>query len=456
MVGFDRRTYLKTAVLSAGALAGVGVTTALGRSGSTTTSQSAPGRECPQGTTRVAKYQTDDTDNDDEQEFTLSEGDDVLTFSNIRRNDEGEINAFDWNSSVVVAVIAVKFGPALAQFEGGFEGSVDLSGEQNAISHVTVCAPRGGRAVLCELDMLESYDTETHFDEDPAGGARDGVVHVRSNTATRDYAHGMVNILSQVGERIPLADIGTLNFDVFEGAANAGAAPDEVFVSLLTSNDNLKLAVRHFDDSNSKESWRTFNLLSKLGGGWRVEDISLDDIRTSTRAVNTARDLRDTPDNDDVNLQQQFGTATLAGVGFGAGNTRTTTTIDRYFDGLRVEWGSNAATFEFPAVLPVDVDSTEQQGNSFVVTLSFQQTEQGISFEDVARRSVTLNPFGQFAPPVELGALARSMRVQNGALEASFRADDVDDLGVDQGDQFIVSGDFDVTSGSAFFGVGTR
>lgn len=506
MVEFNRRTYLKAAIASAGALTGLGVAPVLGQpdgrpgggappgqsdgrpgSGDTPPGQAGGGpgamRDCLAGTTHLATYETADADDDGSDEFVVAEGDDVVTFTAIDRTDEGEIVGFDWESSAIVAVVTATFGPNSQRFEGGFSGTVDLSDADTAIGNVTFCAPRGGRAVLCELDMdmgTAPYDTAFHFDGDPAGGTRDGVVHLTSDgTDTMDYGHAMVNVVDELGDRVTVDALETLSFDFYEGADNARAIPDEIFVSLLTDDDELKLAVRHVNSDLSSESWHTFDVLSAVTGReWSVEDVGIDDLRTSTAAVDTARDLRDSPD-ETVVLGDAYGDATVAGVGIGAGNTRTPTTIDRYFDDLHVEWTADAttesATFDFPAVLPVTVEDVTERGNSLVVTLSFQQSEAGISFADVARHSVTLNAYGPFVPPIEPGVVARSVPgrgaanrgasgrgAANGAapgrddtLVARFSADDVDDvLGAD--DRFIVSGDFDVPAGTALFGVGRR
>lgn len=451
-MNFDRRSYLKGAVTTGAIVAGLGGVTA----GFGQTNQSARRPEelaCPAGTTELARYSVDDGS------FTLESGDDVLSIEDVP--DSGPVSSFSWTSESVVAVLTVKYGSNLERFEGGFEGEVSTSG--SPISTVSVCEPRGGRAVLCELDMdqpPDAYDTEFHLDGDPASGDREGVVHVISTEETTDYAHSMINLLARADERILLSELDAVSYDYYEGSENTGNIPDEVFVTVLTPDDQLKLAVTTVSESVDAETWQELDVYALMGDArWHVEDISFDDLSTSDLSIETARSLRDNPDQGNVNLLSEFSDATLAGVGFGAGNTRQPTFIDRYFDDLVVEWtpdgGQQSVTHDFPALLPFTVEEAERRGRGrgpLVVTHSFQQPEMGVSLDDAVPESVKLNSFGPFAAPPEPGIRPTEIEIDGDTLELRFRPPDVDDE-LDNGG-FIVSGDFELPTGTSFFAEG--
>lgn len=477
MTRFDRRTYLKGALIAASGVAGIGGTVTVyaqsqgrgppddgPRGGRGNPGPSGPqNRGCPAGTTQLATYETSEEAN--QEHFVFESGVDDITFTNVTRNGDGEITGFEWTSGTAVAVVAVTYGPNLELFEGGFEGTVDLSDERNAIGSAEFCAPRGGRAVLCLLDQGWEYSTEMHFDGDPDMGGREGVLHVTSDgTSTMDYGHSMVNVVSRLDERVTLGELDGLTFDYYEGGHNGGNVPDEVFVTLLTPGDELKLAVRTIGATGGPP-WREFDVLSDIeNNAYSVLSIGFTDLQTSELAQQTAVQLRDHPDERVVLTgPNAYRDATLVGVGVGAGNTRADTVIDRYYDDLTVEWGSNSAnseSFDFPATVPLDVVDTFTQGNFFIVALELRQAEAGLSLADAARgsgRSVKLNPFGAFTPPIERGVPARAVRLRAGRLEAAFPDQAVEDaLDMARMDRFIVSGDFDVPSGSAFFGVGEK
>jgi len=315
------------------------------------------GLSCPSGTTEVARYAVEDGS------FAHDDGEDVVSFSELP--ERGPVRSFSWEAETGIAVLNVQFGPNNRFFEGGFSGTVDVSEEDQPVSRVAFCEPRGGRAVLCELDMFEddssstdtedrtrTYDTEFHLEGSDAGDKKkdkndeeddlEGVVHVVSDVVsdrkTRDYAHGMVSILPRVDERISLHSLDALTYDYFEGPENTGAIPDEVFVSFLTEEDQLKLAVKTLNRQDATEDWATLDVKNAIDNiEWSVEDIEFMDVITSTGMINTARELRDAPD-ETVVLGTKYRNATLAGVGFGAGNTRSKTRLDRCFDDLFLEW----------------------------------------------------------------------------------------------------------------------
>ena len=485
---FDRRSYLKGAVTTGAIVAGLGgVSTGFGHTNND--DRRANGVPCPAGTTELARYTVEDGS------FTLESGDDVLSFEDV--SDRGPVRSFSWDSKPiaddesesvadeesgpVVAVLSVRTTAGLELFEGGFEGEV---ANGPPIREVSVCAPRGGRAVLCELDMdhpPDAYDTEFHLDGDPAyphveysdledsdtedsddlpSDLRRGVVHVVSDEETTDYAHSMVNVLARTDERIHLSELATVSYDYYEGAHNSGTVPDEVFVTLLTPDDQLKLAVTTVRESVDAEEWQTLDVLDVMGHDvWNVEDISFTDLSTSELSITTAQNLRDDPDQGNVDLLEEFGDATLAGVGFGAGNTLEPTRIDRYFDDLTIEWPNDTddddkvhtVTHDFPALLPLTVDDVERQ-RTLTATHSFQQPELGVSLDDAVPESVKLNTFGPFATPPEPGVAASEVSIEDDSLEVQFGPQGLDEELDDAG--FIVSGDFDLPTGTSFFAVG--
>jgi hypothetical protein len=468
VVDYSRRTYLKGIRVAAGSLAGVvGVNTALGQ---TSQQEPQPWPKCPIGTTLLAYYEVTDNIFDT---FKFRDGDDVVNFEEYTvGSNSGGIVEVEWNTqnpsgdSVVGAVtVGLDDGTAdgtTTQEDGGVEGLIDVSDQDVSITDIRYCSPRAGRAVLCELDMdtagAGAIDTEMHFDGDPGGTGRNGVVHVTSeSTSTSDYAHTMANVLTQRDQKVSLGDLTTLTFDYYEGPSNANAMPDEIFLSFLTGTDDLKLAVKHVNADTSAESWQSFNVLNLVENEtWKVEDISLSDLRTSEAAKGAALDLRDSPD-ENVDLQSQYSSARLAGVGIGAGNTRSGTTIDRYFDNLVVVDSNSQSTLEFPAIVPLKENGTrtESGGDDFVVTLEFDSSESGLSLDDVVAQSVSLNKFGAFLPPIESGAVAESIDVSESSLEATFPDAEVDAvLGSDS--TFVVTGDFANSSGSSFYSVGTK
>ncbi|MDS0283388.1 hypothetical protein [Haloarcula onubensis] len=464
----DRRTYLKTAALTGGALVGVRGVGAANDHGNSGRSGQSP--ECPPGTTEVARYTVEDGS------LALDSGDDVVSFDHLP--EQGPVRSFSWKAETGIAVLHVQFGPDGRWVEGGFSGTVDVEDETQPISRVVFCEPRGGRAVLCELDMFDdrpsTYDTEFRLGGDPAApdgdatdnGAgdasgddkdRENVVHVVSERQTRDYAHGMASILPRVDDRITLDSLETLTYDYYEGPHNTGSIPDEVFVSFLTADDQLKLAVESLNRQDATEEWATLDVKDAIDTvAWDVESVEFMDIVTSMGAINTARALRDDPD-ETVVLADAYPDATLAGVGFGAGNTQSKTRLDRSFDHLVVGWSdddeSYERTYDFPALLALSVDEVTRRGQGQLrVSLSFQQEETGIGLSDVVEDTVKLNNYGRFAPPTERGVPAQKVAVNDGSLEASFRPSAVDDV-VDD-DRFIVSGDFAVPTGSSFFATG--
>jgi len=285
--------------------------------------------------------------------------------------------------------------------------------------------------------------------------------------ATSDYAHSTVNVLARRDDRIHLPELEAVSYDYYEGVDNTGTVPDEVFVSLLTPDDQLKLAVTTVNRSVPDEHWQTLDVLDVMGEDrWDVIDIGFTDLSTSVASSATAGALRDAPSQENVALTDEYSDASLAGVGFGAGNTLDQTVIDRYFDNLTIDWpvddsdaddsddeAERPVTYDFPAVLQFDVEEATRRGNGngpLTVMLS-PADESGISLEDVVSESVKLNDFGSFVPPPGPGVPTQQVTVEDGSLKVQVRPNDVDEL--DESD-FIVSGDLDVPTGTSFFGVG--
>ncbi|WP_159900197.1 hypothetical protein [Salinirussus salinus] len=636
-MSFDRRTYLKGTAAAAVLLGGLGgASTVLGHpgrggppgSGSGSGGGSGPpgsAPACPAGTTPLARYEV----NGGGVQFV--EGDDVVSFSGV--GGPGPATAFEWEATDLVAVVSARAGPDRTYFEGGFEGSVDVGSGGPPVSSVTFCAPRGGRAVLCELDLNGHYDTDFSLPGDPAGVefsrdeiaqakynsdfdelspettlqvqaifnrqpfpdgtgpgdvhtreeiARDrygghfnalnrartievqndydrqfgplpsgpatsldtisqakhghpfvdlsiettgqvqaiynrqpfsgdatavrtreeiaedlfgfpgeeadlpdeldreqlvavqnaydeqfgptprtGVVCVTSDGTTQDYAHAMVNVASRLDERIHLGKLRGLTFDYYEGSENTGSVPDELFVTLLTPEGDAKLAVTHVGEEGPVEEWQSVDVFEAIENrDWKVEDVSLADLRTGQAAAATARSLRDGPD-EEVVLGDEFPDATLLGVGFGAGNTRKPTTIERCFDDIVVEWhpgdesGSlREETFDFPALLELAVDDVTTRGQGQLrVDLSFADDPEGVDLEDVVPESVKLNAFGAFAAPTEPGVAPQQVRVEDGVLRLRFQLQRVEEV-LDGESHFLLSGDFDVPTGTSFFAAG--
>lgn len=463
-MAFDRRSYLKGTVLTGSVLAGLGGIS-LGAGQSSGASQQGDRLMCPAGTVELARFDVED------REFELTNGENVLTDVTIE-TDLGPLKSFSWESEVIIAETQVKFGPNQERFEGGFEGTIDLSEEQQPISEVLLCGPRGGRGVLCDIDMSGSFEVATMFDGDPADAGREGVVHVVSSEKTTDYAHGMVNVVSQTDDRIKLNALNKVQLDYFEGANNEGVIPDELFVSILTPEDELKLAVRTLDlgvEAKRDKEWQTLKVLNRMREeGWSIEDISFTDLRTSEAAIETARSLRDDPDETGKLTAKgpdetgQFDDATLVGVGFGAGDTRNERQIDRYFDKLSVNReisngnGTNeTVNFDFPAVLSFPVEDISRQGRGsgpLNVSLELETGESDIGVDDIAQETIKLNEFKGFAPPTEDGIKPQQIEFEDGRINLRFRPPDLDSIDVES--KVIISGDFDVPTGSSFFAVG--
>lgn len=503
---FDRRSYLKGAVIAGGGLLGLGGTVqAMAEGDSQDNFQAAPReRACPPGTTELARYSVNGGS------FSLERGADVVSFLDIPQ--QGPVRSFSWESEDLVATTSVRTGPDRQRYEGGFSGSVSLDDSGPPISDVSFCAPRGGRAVLCELDhmmrsveemengLTSSYDADFHLSGDPVAfdsetdSERDGVVQVQSTQATSDYAHGMVNVASQIDETLALGEVTELGYDFFVGEGNTGVMPDEVFVTVLTDNDDLKIAVTTLNGGDSErwapadtgDGWQTLDVKSVIDETeWNIQGVEFMDIVTSEGVIETAQRLRSQPDRTVV-LGDEYAEATLTGVGFGAGNTMEPTNIERYFDNLTLEWATpqdgdgtdeasdagtdtesadegdkiidfetGEATFEFPALLPLSVDEVTQRGQGqVVITLALQQEEQGVELADVIEESVKLNAYGPFAPPSEPGAAPQTVRLEDESLVVQFRRQDVDEA-VEDG-RFIVSGDFEGQAGYAFVAIGER
>lgn len=478
MPDLNRRTYLKGAAVGAGSFAGIaGVTDVSSPSqaaSEATHSRTAPasrqeaqqrggGRICPSGTEQIATYEAND-----QGELELTSGDDVVSFSNVQRNDEGEVVGFDWESSEPVAVVSVKHGPNRTKAEGGFTGSVDLSDEQQAIGSVCICGPRGGRAVICELDSSVDdetlYDAEMHRTEDPCPSERQGVVHVTSNgEETTDYAHGMVNVVERVG-RLALTELSGLTFGYVEGGDIEQPLPDEVFVAFMTADgdETLHLAFVHLDDGKAADHekvWRELDVHAALQEEmWTVMELGIEDFASSNAAEQAAGQLKEAEKHDD--LMSAFGDATLVGVGFGAGNTETPTTLHRFYDDLVVEWDGGSESFDFPASVPMDVTFDPEtieadRGGRLVATLTLAEADQAkLSLDDVDTETVKLTGLQSVAPPLEEGVAPNNVKVQGDDLVAQFQRKRVADLLGEGDNRPIVSGDFDDEWGTAFFGVG--
>lgn len=460
----DRRSVLQAAAVGAVGLAGAaGLSSAVGSSGNgppsssgsdTQGSSSSPSgriRDCQAGSTFVAKYEADGCT------LEFAEGDDVMTFSNLVCQDD-ELVGFDWTSTEPIAEATVKYGTSLSEFEGGFTGTVDLSAATNSISHVTFCGPTDGRAILCEVDMTEAYDIETHIVDSgactstPSSG--DTAVEVTSLGPTTDYAHGMVNVLQRVGE-LSLGDLTTLEYAFARGAGHDHAAPDEAFVTFLTDkgtpDEAINLAATTVDAAGS--GCQTVDLLSEFGQArWLVlEDVSVMEI-TSETVTDLAVQLRESgPDT----ALTSFANTTLLGVGFGAGNTTTPATTDLVVDDLVVGSSTSSTTLEFPGVVPMDL-SFSRRGGTLTAELSFQQSEPGLGLQAIDPSSIELNAFRTVTPPPERGLLARRVRVDGSTLHVEFNANQAEDV-IGDG-KAIVSGDFDLTDGhlgSSFFGTDT-
>lgn len=471
----NRRTYLKAGALSTLAIGGVvGTNVAAenatsgsgGRTAPAPGGGSAPGAGggCPAGTTLLAKYEWKGDG------FVLAEGDGsavAIVPQSVVTDGDGEPVAFTWTATRPVAVVSVKYGQEIARFDGGLSGAVDLREAQFAISNVSFCAARGGRGVLCQLDVelpnVDAFDVETHVDNGGCPSLGPSAVHVTSpGGATRDYAHGMATLGGRLEDGVTLGDLTGVSFAFGAGAANQGAVPDEVYASLLTPGDELRLAITHArEDGTANGSCETgrFDVLDAMeNGNWSVIPVSVASLRTSTMAEETARVLRGTDRSG--SLLPRFADATLVGVGFGAGNTRRPTVIDRYYDDLQVSWDGDSASFDFPAVVPMDCSfdpSTVDggRGGSVSAALSFRQAESGLSLADVDAGSVKLTGFSNVVPPVEPGVAAQRVRVDGGRLVATFRQRAVADL-LGEGTSYpVVSGDFAVSSGSSFVGIGS-
>lgn len=125
---------------------------------------SAKNNRCPDGTSLLAKY------NVSEGEFVFEKGEDVVTFTSVQRDSEGEITGFSWETSdgsdsdsaaETVTVYSVKYGPNTEEIEPSFDpedkrsGSVDLSDEKNAISNVEFCQGAYAQVDFFKGDLIE-------------------------------------------------------------------------------------------------------------------------------------------------------------------------------------------------------------------------------------------------------------------------------------------------------------
>ena len=186
-------------------------------------------------------------------------------------------------------------------------------------------------AVLFDLD-----DDGTYTAEVASGGesVRDGdhpnPIHVTSGgNSTVDYAASVV----EPERELTLGGIDRLSYDFYEGAANTGPAPDDTF--LVVEND----AGRHgaylsYDAGGPSGRWRTHDVAARIRGdvagtnGW---------FEYTTVEGGGGKRFE--------NVVERFGAdARLVRVGVGRGDAVDPTTLDVFYDNLRI----NDATRSFP------------------------------------------------------------------------------------------------------------
>ena len=498
MVDLNRRSYLAAAV---GAVASVGglftVTEAAGQAGppvGTPTGGRAIGQQeqsprngrggvnqCVPPNILLAKFNWDERTS----EFVFEEGqdEDAISITNVQyKDDEQEPVGLTWESDRPVCNVNLKAGTGVYQFTGNTNSeTIDISTRQSepvkAISNVVFCV-RPAQAIICEGDMDMSepyYDAFTRLSGDPASdGSREGVVHATSKgEPTGDYIHGIIDVRTRHG-RVELSEVQNLSFDYFEGPLNERAAPDEIFIVVGEETDDGLLrqgaggvftAVKHLDAGTEQEQWHSLDLGQELTGGrgaWRGIDITGLGLQSSSATpseivVNTAKTLRDEGSAFKNAVTEYGGDAVLLAVGFGAGNTRNQVIGDRYYDNLHISSPVGSETFDWPAIVRLDLSDESTSGGVFSVTLTTQTAEEGFDFDNVSKDSLKLNALRSIVPPAERGVTASSVSVAAGGdeLQVEFPASEVESLLQDEQNTVIVSGDLSVDRVISFFGAGT-
>lgn len=474
MPDFSRRTYLGAAVGGIASIGGLMTVTEVagqssgdgppgqgqgnssqgngeGKGGSSAGKNKGGANQCTPPNVLLAKFVWET----DEFVFEKGEDEDAIRITDVQyKDEEQEPIGFDWESDRPVCNVRVKAGNEIHEFTGGTnEGSLDVStpdGVTKAISNVIFCV-RPAQAIVCEADMNMSYDAFNRLPLDPGSDGRTGVVQTTTDGATSDYVHGIIDVRTRYGY-VELGELQTLSFDYFAGQ-NTGGGPDEVFIVVGSENNDgtletVSTAFKHLGDGPTGQ-WQTLDVAQELTssgtGEWRGIDITGDSSSTSDAIRATAVSLRDSGSTFSNALSQYGSDAVLLAVGFGAGNTLNPVTGDRYYDSLEISSPIGAETFDWPALVRLDVTVTSQSPTKLTVELETQQPEQGFDFADVSERSVKLNEFRTIAPPAEDGVSASEVEVvSDDTLKVTFDDPPSGDV--------VISGDLDTDRVLSFFG----
>lgn len=184
-------------------------------------------------------------------------------------------------------------------------------------------------AYVYDVDQDGDKNARVASASDPAGGGRDGVVHATSDgSSTQDYTRSIVDVS---GKGLTLSDIASSSagtrfaYDWFEGPNNEVHAPDEVKL-LLENETGHHFVFQHLTDDpdHTEGAWQTRDVAQELdgtvtGNGWKEVDLRDGSV------VDLGADLLD-----------DYGSATLKQVGFGAGNfnLNNSRVTDIYYDRL--------------------------------------------------------------------------------------------------------------------------